>query len=164
MESALLGEQDRFSQLHVRFQVLVRYFPPGLPSTEARKVLDEYRKGVISFLAPDLINAEVGNVIWKKHVLQGLAAADAEKALDEFRDLEFTFVPMADLLDEAYQVAVEHKQTVYDALYLVLSVGERCQFVTADERHGEFRRHIIPGSDLVRELAVSDAASNNRRP
>jgi len=42
--------------------------------------------------------------------------------------------PAAELLEEAYDLAVAHRRTVYDALYLALSVREACPFVTADER------------------------------
>lgn len=122
------------ANLIVDSSVAVKWFVPEPHSTEARRILDEYQKGVISLLAPDLINAEIGNIIWKKHLLQGLAAADAEAVIDNFRALQFTFIPTADLLDEAYKLAVKHKRTVYDSLYLALSMRENCRFVTADEK------------------------------
>ena len=114
--------------------VAVKWFVVEPYSNEALKILDQYRNGSISFLAPDLINAEFGNIIWKKHVLQGLAAADAQSIVDDFRALPFTFVPTASLLDDAYKLAVKHQRTVYDSLYLALSLREGCQFVTADEK------------------------------
>lgn len=48
--------------------------------------------------------------------------------------MPFTFVPTATLLDDAYKLAVTHDRTVYDSLYLALSLREDCQFVTADEK------------------------------
>jgi predicted nucleic acid-binding protein len=38
------------------------------------------------------------------------------------------------LLEEAYRLAVTHQRTVYDALYLALSLREHCPWVTADEK------------------------------
>ncbi len=114
--------------------VAVKWFVVEPYSTEALKILDQYRNGSVSFLAPDLINAEFGNIIWKKHVFQGLAATDAQSIVDDFRALPFTFVPTATLLDDAYKLAVTHQRTVYDSLYLALSVREGCQFVTADKK------------------------------
>jgi len=38
------------------------------------------------------------------------------------------------LLEEAYRLAVTHQRTVYDAMYLALSLRENCRWVTADER------------------------------
>jgi predicted nucleic acid-binding protein len=81
-----------------------------------------------------LINAELGNIVWKKHSLQGLAAADAQLIIDAFRKLKFVLTSTAVLLDEAYRLAVTHQRTVYDMLYLALSLQEQCRFVTADER------------------------------
>jgi predicted nucleic acid-binding protein len=114
--------------------VAVKWFVVEPYSTEALKILDQYRNGSVSFLAPDLINAEFGNIIWKKHVFQGLDASDAESIVDDFRALPFIFVPTATLLEDAYRLAVRHQRTVYDSLYLALSLREGCQFVTADEK------------------------------
>ena len=38
------------------------------------------------------------------------------------------------LLVSAYELAVTHRRTVYDALYLALSQREGCPYVTADEK------------------------------
>jgi predicted nucleic acid-binding protein len=131
--------------LVVDSSVAVKWFLPEPYSTEARKILDEYRNGLISFLAPDLINAEFGNIIWKKHVFQGLAASDAQSIMDDFRALPLTFVPTATLLDDAYKLAVQHRRTVYDSLYLALSLREGCCFVTADERFVNALGASFPG-------------------
>ena len=101
---------------------------------EARRILDGYQSGALSFLAPDLINAEFGNIVWKKHLFQGLETADAQAIIAGFRTLQFTLTPTAALLDDAFKIALAHRRTVYDALYLALSLRERCQFVTADEK------------------------------
>ncbi len=120
--------------LVVDSSVAVKWFVVESYSTEARLILDAYQNGELSLLAPDLINAEFGNIIWKKHIFQGLAVSDAQHILDKFRQLQFTFTPTAELLEEAYKLAVAHRRTVYDAIYLALSVRENCQFVTADEK------------------------------
>ncbi len=122
------------ANLVVDSSVAVKWFVVEPYSMEARKILDEYQNGSISFLAPDLINAEFGNIIWKKHIFQGLAAADAQNIVDDFRALQFTFIPTSTLLNAAYKLAVKHQRTVYDSLYLALSLRENCQFVTADEK------------------------------
>jgi predicted nucleic acid-binding protein len=114
--------------------VAVKWFVIEPYSTEARRILDAYQSGELSFIAPDLINAEVANIIWKKQIFQGLGLSDAVEILDKFRGLEFSFVPSKELIEDAYRIAVSHRRTVYDALYLALSVRESCQFVTADEK------------------------------
>src|SRR6266480_56613 len=114
--------------------VAVKWFVNEVLSTEAHRVLSEYQAGSISLLAPDLINAELGNIVWKKQRFQGLLAADGEAIVRAFRALPFTFVSTAELLEDAYRLAVSHGRSVYDALYLALTIRENCRFVTADEK------------------------------
>src|ERR1044071_1203328 len=114
--------------------VAIKWFIPEPYSVQARKLLDDYQNGLLLFIAPDLINAEFGNIVWKKQSFQGLDAADAQTVMDEFRKVAFTLTSTAGLLEEAYRLAVKHHRTVYDMLYLALSERENCEFVTADER------------------------------
>jgi predicted nucleic acid-binding protein len=122
------------SKLVIDSSVAIKWFVPEPYSAEARRVLDQYQVGALILHAPDLINAEIGNIIWKKHLFQGLAAADADAVISEFRKLAFVLTPTAALLEDAYRLAVTHQRTVYDCLYLALSIREGCQFITADER------------------------------
>jgi predicted nucleic acid-binding protein len=103
-------------------------------SSIARNILNDYQAGILTLLAPDLIYAEVGNIVWKKQRFQGLAALDAQQIIDVFRSLTFATTTNETLIDDAYHLAVTYQRTVYDALYLALSLREQCQFVTADER------------------------------
>lgn len=121
-------------KLVIDSSVAIKWFVPEPFSAAARRVLDGYQAGSLTFHAPDLINAEVGNIIWKKHLFQGLAAADADAVIREFRKLAFVLTPTAVLLEDAYRLAVTHQRTVYDCLYLALSIREGCQFITADEK------------------------------
>ena len=54
--------------------VAIKWFVVEPYSDDARRVLNEYQAGTLSLLAPDLIYAEVGNIVWKKQRFQGLAA------------------------------------------------------------------------------------------
>ncbi len=85
-------------------------------------------------LAPDLLYAEVGNVVWKKHRIQDITADEAQEIIKDFQALMFEITSTADLLEEAYRIATAQQRTVYDALYIALSVREQCQFVIADEK------------------------------
>jgi predicted nucleic acid-binding protein len=114
--------------------VVIKWFVIEPLSAEARRILDKYQTGTLALHAPDLINAEIGNIVWKKHRFQGLAAEDAQQIIGAFRRLTFVLTPTAELLDEAYHLAVAHERTVYDALYIALSVREQCLYVTADEK------------------------------
>ncbi|PYT08590.1 MAG: twitching motility protein PilT [Acidobacteria bacterium] len=122
------------TKLVVDASVAIKWFIPEPLSVEARRILDDYQAGTRTLLAPDLINAEVGNIVWKKQTFQGLTAADAKTVIDEFRKLAILVTPTGDLLEDAYSLAATYGRSVYDSLYLALSIREGCQFVTADER------------------------------
>ena len=121
-------------KLVVDSSVVIKWFVPEPLSNEARRVLDDYQTGAVRVLAPDLIIAEVGNIVWKKRSFQGLADDDARAVLDQFLRLTLTLTPTQELLDDAYGLAVAYGRSVYDAFYLALSIRESCPFVTADER------------------------------
>ncbi|HMY72676.1 MAG TPA: type II toxin-antitoxin system VapC family toxin, partial [Blastocatellia bacterium] len=71
--------------------------------------------------------------MWKKQAHQGFSSTDAADIVFNFRtQIRITLTSAADLLDDAYRLAVTHKRTVYDMLSLALSLREGCRFVTAD--------------------------------
>jgi predicted nucleic acid-binding protein len=131
-------------QVVVDSSVAIKWLVVEPYSTEARRLLNDYQTGALTLLAPDLIYAEVGNIGWKKYRLQGLAAADAQLVSDAFLLLSFTLTPTAALLDNAYRLAVTHQRTAYDAMYLALSVREKCRLVTADEKLGNALSSVFP--------------------
>jgi predicted nucleic acid-binding protein len=132
------------SSLVVDSAVAIKWFVAEPHSAEARRVLESYRAGATVFLAPDLIHSEFGNIVWKKHLFQGLTAADARAILAEFRNVVFRITPASDLLEEAFRLAAQHRRTVYDMLYVALSLREGCPMVTADEKLYAALHPVLP--------------------
>jgi predicted nucleic acid-binding protein len=120
--------------LVVDSSVVIKWIIPQAYSEKAGEVLAAYQAGGLRLLAPDLINAEVGNVLWKYHKFQGLMKSDVWEALEGFKGLDLTVTPSILLLDEAVNLAIEYGRTVYDALFILLALRENCQLLTADER------------------------------
>ena len=75
--------------------VAVKWFFEEPYSAEAHRLLEAYEVGSLTLLAPDLLYAELGNIVWKKHRFQGLAAEDAEEILTTFRLMTFAVTPIA---------------------------------------------------------------------
>lgn len=121
-------------KLVVDASVVVKWFVVEPHSNEARRVLEAYVNGAVSFHAPDILPAEFANTIWKKQLFQDLAEPDARDILAAFRRLQMLFTPTLALSDDAYKLAITHRRSIYDALYLALSLREKCRLVTADER------------------------------
>jgi predicted nucleic acid-binding protein len=131
-------------EIVVDSSVVIKWFVVEPHSTEARRLLDEYQNGAIELLAPDLLHAEVGNIAWKKHRFQGMAAPDAQLIVDGFRGLKFTLTSTADLLDDAFRLAVAHQRTVYDMMYVALGLRNNCRIATADEKLVNALSGIVP--------------------
>lgn len=125
--------------------VVIKWFTAEPFTGQARKLLDGYQDGTLSLLAPDLLFAEIGNVVCKKQRLQGLTAADADLVINGVLLLGWEVTPCASLLTAAHQIAVAHGRSVYDAIYLALSLRAQCPFVTADERLVHAVRPAFPG-------------------
>jgi predicted nucleic acid-binding protein len=85
-------------------------------------------------LAPDLIGAEIGNVLWKAVRRQRISSVEAENSLRRFTALEIHLMSTADLLLQALQIAVTCDRTFYDSLYVALALATNTELITADER------------------------------
>lgn len=110
--------------------VAVKWFVPEELSTEARRLLaPEYQ-----LLAPDLLWAELGSVLWKRQRRRELDAEMARRLLRDFSRIPIEFHSCERWTEPALVLAMRHGVTVYDGLYLALAVGTRCRLVTADRR------------------------------
>jgi predicted nucleic acid-binding protein len=114
--------------------VVIKWIVPQAYSEKAGEVLASYQAGGLRLLAPDLLNAEVGNILWKYHRFQGLPKSDVQEALEVFKGLNWAIAPLNLLLDDALNLAIEYGRTVYDSLFISLALREGCQLITADER------------------------------
>ncbi len=85
-------------------------------------------------VAPELLLAEVANVIWKRHGCGEIDAAEANDLLADVLRLPISYIPAAELIESALELAVALRRTVYDSLYLALAVREGAVMVTGDER------------------------------
>ena len=61
--------------------IVIKWFVAEPLSDAARRVLDGYQSGALTLIAPDLLAAEIGNIVWKKYRFQGLVKADAEQII-----------------------------------------------------------------------------------
>jgi predicted nucleic acid-binding protein len=123
------------SDLVIDSGVAVKWFVVEPYEVEADRILQDHKRKMLTLLAPDFIYAEFGNIMWKKQAFQNIDPLDAANIVDEFRtSVTLNLVSTKELLGEAYDLSVAHKRTVYDMLYLALSLRAGCRFVTADEK------------------------------
>ena len=99
--------------------------------------------------APDLILAEVGNVIWKRCGRGEIVEAEARALLADCLRLPIALTPSADLAASALELALRTNRTMYDCLYLTLAVKTKSVLVTVDRRFANalagspFEKHVL---------------------
>jgi predicted nucleic acid-binding protein len=87
-----------------------------------------------SLSAPDLVYAEVGNVIWKRHGRGEITREEARELVSDVWRLPLAIAPTNDLLESALEIALATGRTVYDCLYVALAIERDGMLVTADRR------------------------------
>lgn len=99
--------------------------------------------------APDLLDAEVANVIWKRQRLGEIDAQEAADLLADVLRLPLKIAPTAPLAEAALQIALAADRTVYDCLYVAVAVQEDAVLLTGDRR----LVNALAGSPLERYVA-----------
>ena len=102
--------------------------------SESLHLLQQYAKGEIDFLVPDIFWAEVGNVLWKGSRQRRWSHETAERIASEMKSQDFPTVPSIALMTEALKIAFTYDRSVYDCLYVALAIQFKSELITADER------------------------------
>ena len=138
------------SRIVVDASVAIKWLIPEIHKEKASSLLNN----AFELTAPDLLFAEIGNVLWKK-------VQRAELSNDEGRDLlaDFTKIPLRlyrsqFLLDEAWTISAHFKRSFYDSLYLALARTHERRMVTADLKlynalkHGPLKKMVLWVEDI----------------
>jgi predicted nucleic acid-binding protein len=116
--------------LVVDASVAVKWVVPELLSDEAAQLL----AGDEDLIAPDLLEVEAANALWKKTMRRELSGREADRALGLLHESGLVLRPTRPLLPRAAAIARRLSHPVYDCVYLALAETERAPLVTADER------------------------------
>lgn len=118
-------------------------------------VKEEYSDEALSVLqkdnqlhAPDFFFLEMDNIFWK-WIQRGLiTVADGNDLRSTLLQYPITIHPLIPLLDSAFIIATQTRQTMYDSLYVALAMLLKGQMVTADRRlfdgvaNSPFGKHV----------------------
>lgn len=110
--------------------IAVKWFIPESHSINALRLLATG----CELLAPDLIFAEFGNVIWKKWMRKELEPEVISPLLADLIRMRLRVVPTAVLANKAADIAITYRRSFYDSIYLALAVSAQGRMVTADEK------------------------------
>jgi len=84
--------------------------------------------------APDLILAEVGNVIWKRFTRREIDTNAAMAIVEQVVRFPVKLTSSAAVLADAAAIALACRCSVYDSLYLAVATRYSTTLVTADQR------------------------------
>ena len=116
--------------LVVDASVAVKWYVTEPLTAEALRVLN----GTDPLHAPDFLDPEVANILWKKVRKGDITRARADAILADLASAPIARTPDAGLVGPAFDLAVQTGRTVYDCLYLALAVRLNGRMVTADDR------------------------------
>lgn len=114
--------------------VLIKFFIPETLYEKAEELLHQVENGGVQLLAPDLIYAESGNILWKKYRLKELNRSQAEQISAVIEAFPLIAESSKSLFHLALVISIRHSITVYDALYLALASIYESPFLTADKK------------------------------
>lgn len=100
----------------------------------ADRVLAARIAGENELLAPDLIVPEFVNVLWKRVRRQECTRAAAQVVLTLWETDRPSLVASSNLATQAFELATDLDQPVYDCLYLALALAIEAPLVTADQQ------------------------------
>jgi predicted nucleic acid-binding protein len=123
----------------------VKWFVPEIHTEHALRLL---RKR-FALQAPELIQAEFGNILWKKCRTGELDGTTAGEILDNFKRSPLVVQPHGPFVKLAWGIALKHRQTFYDSLYLALAMAEKARMVTADRKFFEALAGTASGRYLL---------------
>ena len=114
--------------------VLIKFYVPEVLSDKASHLLNAVKDGGLSFLAPDLVFPEAGNILWKKHRLKELTGPEVNEITDAVILLPVRVESSKALLPLAAGIAITYGITVTDAVYLALARILETRMITADKK------------------------------
>jgi predicted nucleic acid-binding protein len=120
-------------------------------SDRARDLLEGARARRLSLLAPELLPAEIGSMLWKRVFREGLDINDARAEYARFKRTCPALVRIRKLVDSALRLALQHRHSIYDCLYVTLALETPCDFVTADEKLHHALGSSFPQVRLLRD-------------
>jgi predicted nucleic acid-binding protein len=91
-------------------------------------------KGRVSLIAPELLPAEIGSMLWKRVLREGVSFVDATAQYARFKRVRLGLVGISGLVDSALVLALRQRHPIYDCLYLALALEAGCDLITADEK------------------------------
>jgi len=130
--------------------VAAKWLAPEPDSPLAEALLDD------ELIVPDLLFAEVGNILWKKQLRGEMDAAATQLGARWLLQVPLQVHDSAGLLADALALASQLKHPAYDCFYLALAHRADVPFVTANRRF-HARCHAVDAMELGERVRLLEA-------
>jgi len=98
------------------------------------------KEGILTL---DLAVIEIANALWKKVVRNGMGLEEVQKIMKAIVEAKLTpLEPFESYIIDALKISVEHKVTVYDALFTAFALKKSLEFATVDEKQAEVAKAL----------------------
>ena len=132
--------------------VAAKWVLPEEDQSRALQLEERYQDEEIDLMAPSLLIAEVGNVLWKRVRRRELPLPAASRCFQQLLKDSPILLDSVDVSLSALHLAIAHDQTVYDCLYLAWALEQRCDLITADEHFFRAMRPAFPCVHLLKDF------------
>ena len=132
--------------------VAAKWLAPEAESAQAEALLDS------ELIAPDLLFAEVANILWKKQSRGEMNSDTANAAARWLMQVPLQVVESITLMIDALALSMRLQHPAYDCFYLALALQTGCPLVTADRRLVERCRRADAAdlAQIVLSLTATD--------
>jgi len=113
--------------------VIVKWFVAERGTEEALTLRDSYIRGDLELLSPSLIYYEVTNAL-RHHPHYRLTETELLDAIKALKGLQILTEPTTEMWLKTFEVSISEKVTIYDAVYIAMSLVFDAKLVTSDER------------------------------
>jgi predicted nucleic acid-binding protein len=128
------GQEQEQNKAILDSSIIAAIFFKEEASERAERVAENYK-----LITLDLAIPEVANVAWKRVIFFNESREIALKALKKSIDFitgvcEVISFTSWELLEDAFEIAIADKITVYDSLFIAASEREKAPLLTADRK------------------------------
>jgi predicted nucleic acid-binding protein len=97
------------------------------------KVEEHLKEGCVTL---DLATKETANALVKK-ALKNEVTTETAKEIINYLPKIVRITPQKEHFSKAFEIAIKHKLTIYDALFIALSVNTNMPLLTSDEKQAK---------------------------
>jgi len=132
--------------------VAVKWVLPEEDQSRAFQIQEMYQDEEIDLVAPHLLIAEIGNVLWRRVRRGELPQVAAARCYQQLLKDSPILLDSPAVNLSALHLAIAHGQTMYDCLYLAWALEQRCDLITSDEKFFRAVRQAFPCVRLLKHF------------